>query len=91
MHLAGHDAAAGLVSRQQQLAQAAARAAAQQPKVVGHLVQRGGGGTERAAERHQRVMRSQRLKLRSKAAPHRPAAGQGRAHESWWLVSLPSP
>lgn len=46
--LAGHDAAAGLVLGESQLAEAAAGAAAQVADVLGNLGQRGGDGVEAA-------------------------------------------
>mmetsp|Transcript_29221 Transcript_29221/g.74970 ORF Transcript_29221/g.74970 Transcript_29221/m.74970 type:complete len:415 (-) Transcript_29221:64-1308(-) len=61
--LAGHDAAARLVLRQAQLAQAAARATAQEPDVIGDLHERHRHGVDLAARLHQRVVGRKRLEL----------------------------
>lgn len=61
--LSRHDAAARLVLRQNELAQAAARAAAQVADVLSNLGQRGGESVESARGMHKRVMRSKGLEL----------------------------
>mmetsp|Transcript_14097 Transcript_14097/g.42519 ORF Transcript_14097/g.42519 Transcript_14097/m.42519 type:complete len:557 (-) Transcript_14097:154-1824(-) len=61
--LAGHDAAAGLVLRQQQLPQPAPRPAAEEADVIGDFHEGHGGAVEGPAGLHHRVVRRQRLEL----------------------------
>src|SRR5580700_2105162 len=60
IHLAGHDAGAGLVFRKNKFAEAAARAGSEPTNVVGDFHERGGERFQRAAREDEFVMRAER-------------------------------